>query len=773
MCSCLPWRCRHARRAARLVALLALALAGAIHPAAAQGTIRGRVTAADTHTPIADASVSLVGSSSAVLTDARGQFVLASLPNGTHTLLVRRLGFQPATLTNIAVASASTITVVAELVPARPPLDTVVVRSSTSTSATLDARPHVVLTHDDIATAPQVAPDPFRAIARVPGVSSNDLSASFRVRGGPNREVLLLFDGVELHEPYHLRDFDGAVSIIDAQFVGGARLSTGGFGAQYGGHLTGIFDLRSRDERVTRPRTTLGASLSGVSATHESPFADGRGDWLVSARRGFPGVALSLVGESHRMSPHYTDAFARLRFRPTSHDELTLSALWADDQLRSDAPDQPSLSSAYGSAYTWLSWHTAPSPRITGRSVLSLTHLAWQREGSSAPALSVSDHRSFQKLGLAQEWTLGVREWADLDVGTQLHHLAARYDYAREAERPRVYSGIWVHDAIANDAQLTPGGTAVGVYVAPRMRLTTALTLETGVRYDRESWLGDGTVSPRASLSYSLGERTTVHAAWGRYAQPLGLYELQVQDGMNRFPDVERAEHRVVGIARRFGAAITGRIEAYQRRLSHIAPRYVNLETSFDAFPEAREDRILVAPTSGDARGVELLLSANRGPVQWSASYALASAREALDGRTVPSAFDQRHTIFLDAAVRLSTGWRLSAAWQLHSGWPATPLTFAVDTLRNGTHHVRVEYGALNSDRLPAFHRLDVRVTNDRELGHGVLSMYLDVSNVYDRDNPRGLGYSVADWNAAQVQASRSPKTQLPRLPTVGVRWTF
>jgi hypothetical protein len=144
-----------------------------------------------------------------------------------------------------------------------------------------------------------------------------------------------------------------------------------------------------------------------------------------------------------------------------------------------------------------------------------------------------------------------------------------------------------------------------------------------------------------------------------------------------------------------------------------------------------------------------------------------------LDGRTVPSAFDQRHTLFLDAAVRLATGWHLSAAWQLHSGWPATPLTFAVDTLRNGTHHVRVEYGALNSDRLPPSHRLDLRVTNDRKLGSGVLSMYLDVFNVYNRDNPRGLGYFVADWNAADALVRRSPKTQLPRLPTIGVRWTF
>jgi hypothetical protein len=777
MLSCLPWRRRHARRAPHIAALPLLALAGAFHSAAAQGTIRGQVLTADTHAPVADAAVSLVGSSTAVLTDGRGRFVLTPLSDGTYTLRVRRLGYQPVTLADITVAGDSTITVVAELLPARPPLDTVVVRSAASAPPPLDARPRVVLVHDDITSAPQIASDVFRAIARVPGVSSSDLSASFRVRGGPNREVLLLFDGVELYEPFHLRDFDGALSILDPQIVGGASLSTGGFGAQYGGHLTGVFDLRASDERVARPRTTLSASVSGVSAAHEAPFASGRGDWLVSARRGFLGSALALAGESRRLSPEYTDAFARLRFRPTLRDEISVNALRADDQMRYAAPEQPTLSSTYGSTYAWLTWRTAPSARVTGRSVLSHAHLTWRRDGSSPPgsqpALDVTDHRSFDALALKQDWTLGVSDRTELDVGAQLQHLAARYDYARESVRPRVYAGIWVRDASSNGVHLAPAGTAMGIYVAPRVRPTAALTLEAGVRYDRESWVGEGGLSPRAALTYALDERTTLHGAWGRYAQPLGLYELQVPDGVRQFTHAERAEHRVLGIERRFDVGISARIEAYQRRRSRIAPRYVNLETSFDAFPEAREDRIRYAPTGGDARGIELSLAANRGPVQWSASYALASARDVLNDRTVASTFDQRHTLFLDAAVLLATGWRLSAAWQLHSGWPATPLVFAVDTLRNGTHHVRVEYGALNSDRLPPFHRLDLRVTNDRKLGDGVLSMYLDVFNVYNRDNPRGLGYSVADWNAADALVSRSPKTQLPRLPTIGVRWTF
>jgi len=127
----------------------------------------------------------------------------------------------------------------------------------------------------------------------------------------------------------------------------------------------------------------------------------------------------------------------------------------------------------------------------------------------------------------------------------------------------------------------------------------------------------------------------------------------------------------------------------------------------------------------------------------------------------------------VDASASPRPGWRVSAAWEFHSGWPATPITFGLDTLVDGTHHVRAEYGIFNSTRIGPYHRLDLRVSNDRRLGPGKLTVYLDVFNVYGRNNPRGLGYTVADWNAAEVVVSQRSKLQLPRIPTLGVQWTF
>lgn len=75
------------------------------------------------------------------------------------------------------------------------------------------------LSSTELDTLPQVGDDLFRSIARLPGLATNDFTASFWVRGAPNSQVLARLDGVQLIEPFHLKDIDGALSIIDPRSI--------------------------------------------------------------------------------------------------------------------------------------------------------------------------------------------------------------------------------------------------------------------------------------------------------------------------------------------------------------------------------------------------------------------------------------------------------------------------------------------------------------------------------------------------------------------------
>src|SRR5688572_15463682 len=63
------------------------------------------------------------------------------------------------------------------------------------------------LTREEIQTVPHFGDDVFRALSLLPGTTSGDLSSQFNLRGGRRDEMLILLDGQELYDPYHLKDF--------------------------------------------------------------------------------------------------------------------------------------------------------------------------------------------------------------------------------------------------------------------------------------------------------------------------------------------------------------------------------------------------------------------------------------------------------------------------------------------------------------------------------------------------------------------------------------
>lgn len=653
------------------------------------------------------------------------------------------------------------------------PLAQVVVTPSRYGVSDDPVRPTATLSSTDLELLPQIGDDLARSISRLPGLAADDYKASFWVRGAPNSQLLARLDGVTLLEPFHLKDIDGALSIVDPRLISRLDLATGGFAADYGDRQAGVLTMETRSP--TRRRTALELSLTGIGANTAGLLANSLGRWLVSVRRGYPDVALRAIHREDEVKPVYYDATAQFAYQLAPGHTLSLHALHAGDSLRYHRKNNPDLVSDYASDYAWTRWQGAFSPKVSTEAVLSFTRLTWNRNGTGTMdgfPFFLRDHRDLALVSLRNDWSIVLGDRAVVRSGIEASHGSANYDYAFSHQFNSVIQGRQVVVTDVRTAAPHPSGDTFGAFAAVRTQPIEGLVVEPGVRFDRHTASHDSDVSPRLNTALKIGP-ATLRAAWGLYFQSQGLHELTANAGETQFSRSEQAEHRVLGLELPLSAKLGVRLEAYERRSTHVRPRYENLDNAYDLFPEAQDDRVRLAPERGCARGVELLLSGHAAThLHWNLSYALARAEERLAGQWVPRARDQRHAFSLDTTYAPNARWQFSAAWTFHTGTPTTDVVYSLATLTNNRRVLVSTNGPTYGLRLSDYHRLDARVTRRFTTKRGEIRTFLDLFNLYDRTNLVGYDHNVV-VNGTTVTDTRKPRKQLPFLPSIGAEWSF
>ena len=125
---------------------------------------------------------------------------------------------------------------------------------------------------------------------------------------------------------------------------------------------------------------------------------------------------------------------------------------------------------------------------------------------------------------------------------------------------------------------------------------------------------------------------------------------------------------------------------------------------------------------------------------------------------------DQTHNITAVGQYRITPTWEVGARFRFVTGSPTTPVVGASYDSDADTY-VPV-YGAHNSERLAAFHQLDVRVDKHFVFDDWKLTAYLDVQNVYNHANAEGVSYNY-DYSESR------PAAGLPLIPSFGVKGEF
>jgi outer membrane receptor protein involved in Fe transport len=691
-----------------------------------------------------------------------------------------------------------------------------------------------------VMAVPGAADNVFRTLQTLPGIAgTNEFDSRVSVRGGSPDENLTIMDGVEIHNPYRLfglssafnpetvRSFDLYAGAFQAKY--GDRLSSllvvenrpGTADERLRGSTTmSLTDANALVEGrlgadagswiVTARRTYYDLVANSLVDTELPAFADvqGRLDWTMR-----PGTRVSLFG---LLSREATDATFEGDREGEQGDFVTAAR---NDLVALE------LSTLIGRR---LSSRTTASVYLNRDEIDAAARFRNEGRRSNAPSDDVGFGqadldftRGLEVRDLALRQDLAVDAGAHLvEAGLELHGLRTRTLWRIEGDRnPGAANGSSVQGGagLPSDLDSAVDSVRAGAWVQDRWTTGRRLTLEAGLRFDWSDVNHRGTISPRAAATVRLGARTRLRAAGGLFTQSPG-YEKLIQSDyfvdltgeLGRSLRHERAVHAVLGLERDLGPSVTARVEGYWKgfddlvvgRLETPLERLVRVsrydfpaEIAGSVPTDAIITSVPVNGASGRSWGFDVFLQkrpTTGGRISGWASYTWGRSERDEYDRTVAFEYDRRHAGTAVASWRISPRWELGATARAFSGFPLTPvlrLRVAADEAPDGRYvpdrdaEGRYVYepdrggvGNLNTGRLPAFFRLDLRLSWKPRGDAGRWLFYLDVINATNRQNVGELDPLLSHDPASPADQPRltlEPSAAIPFLPSVGIRFRF
>ena len=163
----------------------------------------------------------------------------------------------------------------------------------------------------------------------MPGViSAGEGTSSFFVRGGSADQNLILIDEAPVYDPSHLF---GLFSVFNADIIKDAELYKGGIPARYGGRLSSILDVRTRDGNNKKFQGDASIGLLATGIALEGPIKKDESSFLFSARRSYVDLFARAAGEDNLV--YFYDVNAKLNWRANNKNRFFLSLYTGRDSF--------------------------------------------------------------------------------------------------------------------------------------------------------------------------------------------------------------------------------------------------------------------------------------------------------------------------------------------------------------------------------------------------------------------------------------------------------
>tara|TARA_B100000941_G_scaffold62376_1_gene41227 strand:+ start:2135 stop:4417 length:2283 start_codon:yes stop_codon:yes gene_type:complete len=733
-------------------------------------TLRGFVFEKNSSEPIMFANVILQGIDNenilkGAATDVNGLYNITSLESGNYKLIVTYIGYDTTEL-NIFIKEGEVKTKNIEITESSVKLNEVKVSGERIEMKTEVKAASIKITSQDLKIIPSIGgePDLAQYMQIIPGVVfTGDQGGQLYIRGGSPIQNKVLLDGMTIYSPFHSI---GLFSVFDSDIIRTTDVYTGGFGAEYGGRISSIMDIKTVDGGK-KLSGKLSSNTFGSKVLVKGPISKNKkSSFILSAKTSY----LDKTSELFYKEPilffddkglpySFTDIYSKISFQGNNGSKLSVFGFNFTDKVNYENVSKLNWkSNGIGSKFTLL---PNGSPILIEGNIaysnylIELNEIAYPLRSSSISGFDMGlDFTSFPNQG-------------KLKYGFDIHGFSTDFT---------TYNSI--NQRVDQDENTTEFSSYFN-YQFKSIRWI----VEPGLRLQYYGKLGTS-LEPRIGIKYITSENLRLKLAAGNYSQNIlstssdrdivSLFNgtisspenIKDNDGSDLTQKFQKSQHLIIGIELDLNENIDLQIEGYIKDFSQLTN--INRNRINVSDPEFIIE-------SGIAKGIDLLLKYKKDNIYLWTVYSYGFISRKFNELIYSPNFDRRHNINFVASYNYgkNKSWKTDLRWNLGSGFPFTQTQGFYEQIsfsdgintdyssENG--NLGIIYSDLNEGRLPYYHRLDLSTSKNIKFNKkSSLEISGSITNIYNREN-------IFYFN--RIKNKRI--NQLPFMPSVGINFLF
>ena len=761
--------------------------------------ISGFVSDSSSGEALIGANVFLRETGQGMATDVNGYYIIQDIVPGNYTLMVSYIGFdmyKQKTRLSDGESKKVNINLVEQVVQ----LTEIEVTAEKLQRRNNIQPSKINLSPRMMKAAPALAePDLFRTIQALPGVlTTSEFSTGLVIRGGNTDQNLIMLDGITVYNPSHL---GGVFSNFIVDGVKEAELIKGAYNAEYGGRLSAVLNVISREGNKNEFKGKVNLSLLSAQTTLEGPFY--KGAWVLSGRRTYFDLILPKVlpdNIADNIPPYYFyDIQSHIFSDISAKDRISLSYYSGIDNIIFDTFG---LAGRWGNNTVSAHYRRVFNERLVGNFLIANSQF-FTRFGLGGSGGLVSDN------GIDDRTLSGDFSWfksseSTLKFGAQLKKLG--FEYTNKFQ-----------DSTQFKIKASP--VELASYVKMKYKHNNLFIIEPGIRINYYNVYPDSLYPDlRLGLKYLLTDDRYINFSVGNYHQFISTF----QDDFN--PSIldnwiaadtsvspGKSMQVVLGYEEYIKNMYKIQVEGYYKDLKNLLT-YEEKRSTTDAQVSDESLANIVTPADGYAYGLELFGQKMSGKLSGWVAYTYSVSRKIMnsiyaDGeQEYYTNWDRTHAFSVLGNYQFNKKWETNWRFALQSGQAYTPIMgYYVEKFPESPYELfRTIPGTRNSGRYEPYSRLDIGAVYHAKIGKTNVDFFFQIINTLNRSNTFRKIYSLGspyngldddgDWDKdlhdtngngradpGETNVDESDEGKInersiglfPILPTFGFTWEF